>query len=246
MNRSVLTLLFTLALAFAADSALAVSTFTETFNTDASNWLTGASGAPTYNATGGVGNTGYISYTSTFTSAASGPFGAPPLQILFRGNNSNNASGDAFVGNWLTSGASSYSVAVRHNYTSTLNLYTRLDAGSGAAASLAYVPSYAVAPNTWTTITIPVVDSNPPFLSYGAGNFNSIFSNIQNVQVGLYVPPSTTFTDLKFDLDNVNVTVPEPASLGLIGLGMGALVTLRRRRASQPPRSRKETNYRLA
>lgn len=217
-----------LVLASTAGPALAVSTFTETFDTNTSNWLNAVSAAPTYNATGGVANSGYISYLSPdFTSGGTGPFGAPPLTILFRGNNAANASGDAFVGNWIADGVQTLSVAVRHNYGSTLSLYARLDAGAGAAASL--TPTFVIPSNTWTTITIPITNSNPPFLSYGAGNFNSVFSNVQNVQLGLYVPANTFMDDLRFDIDDVTVsTVPEPTSLSLIGLGLG-LLALRRR-----------------
>lgn len=214
---------------FLASAASAVTTFTETFGSSASNWLTGASGAPTYNATGGIGDSGYISYTSTFTSGATGGFpGASPLQLLFRGNNAANASNGAFVGNWLADGAQTLTVSVRHNYASTLNLYARLDAGAGAAASLAQDPSFAIAPDTWTTLTIPIVNSNPPFVSFGAGTFSAVFGNVQNVQLGLYVPASTTFTNLKIDLDNVAIVTPEPASLGALALGA---TFLRRRRA---------------
>ncbi|WAC21487.1 PEP-CTERM sorting domain-containing protein [Luteolibacter sp. SL250] len=218
-----------LGLALSGGSASAVTAFTETFNTNASGWLTGNSVAPTYSATGGVGNSGYISFTSTFTSGASGPFGAPPLQTLIRGNASADASGDAFAGNWITSGVTTMTVAVRHNYNQTLNLYARLDAGGGNAASLASTASYAVASDTWTTITIPITNSNPPFLSYGGGDFNSVFGNIQNVQLGFYLPANTTFTDFRIDVDNVSVAVPEPASLGLLAVA-GAGIVLRRRR----------------
>jgi len=220
-----------MALLAATGTASAVTTFTETFNTNASDWLTGASTAPTYNVTGGIGDSGFISYTSTFTSGASGSFGAPPLQILFRGNNSADASADAFVGNWLGDGVFSLSIAVRHNYSTALDFYARLDGGSGRAASLA--TSYSIAPNSWTTITIPITDSNPPFLSYGAGTYSTVFPSIQNLQFGLYVPASTTFTDLRMDLDNVTVTVvPEPsAAISLLG-GLG-LLTLHRRRTAK-------------
>lgn len=233
MLRKSFTLLCALALATQTSAAFAVTNFTETFSTNASGWLTGASTAPTYHATGGVAGSGYISYTSTFTSAASGPMGAPPLQILMRGNNSANASGDAFVGNWLADGVDSLSVAIRHNYTTPLTLYARLNAAAGAAASSAPSPAYTIAPNTWTKLTLPIINSNPPFLSFGAGTFNSVFSNINDLQIGLYVPASTTFTNLKFDLDNVSLSVPEPASLGLVGIGIGALVSLRPRRRSE-------------
>ncbi len=230
--RKSLTLLCALAFACEAGAAWAVTNFTETFNTNASGWLAGTNSAPTYNATGGVGNSGYISYTTTFTSGTSGGFGAPPLQILLRGNNAANASGDAFVGNWLTSGVDSLSAVVRHNYSSALNFYARLDAGGGAAASLTSDVLYAVEPNTWTKVTIPIVNSNPPFSSFGAGTFNGVFSNVQNVQLGYYVPASTTFTDFRIDLDNVSVSVPEPASLGMIGLALGSLLALRPQRRS--------------
>lgn len=211
-------------------SAFAVTNYIETFNSGANGWQTGALTAPTYHSTGGIANSGYISNTSTFTSAASGSFGAPPLQILFRGNNDVDASGDAFVGNWISDGVLGLSITFRHNYTSPLAFYARLDAGSGRAASVAPTVSGNVAPNTWTTVTIPLSNGNPPFLSYGGGNFSNVFSNLQNVQLGLYVPASTTFTDLKMDIDNVAIVVPEPASLGLIALGgVGALI--RRRRA---------------
>lgn len=215
-----------------ATTAQAVTTYMETFDTNASAWLNGASTAAVYSTTGGVGDSGHISYTSSFDSGASGPFGAPPLQILMRGNNSADASGDAFVGNWLATGATVdfLTLSVRHNYTATLNLYARFDAGSGAAASLAFDSDFAIAPDTWTTISIPIVNSNPPFLSYGAGDFNSVFSNVQNLQFGLYVPGSTTFTDLKFDIDNVSITtIPETSSVAL--LGVGALGLLRRKRS---------------
>jgi hypothetical protein len=222
--RNIILAVGTVIAASAASAPAALTTFTETFNTNASNWL---------NATGGILDSGYISFTSTFTSGSSGPFGAPPLQTLFRGNNAVDASGDAFVGNWLASGATvvSLTLSIRHDYTSTLNLYTRLDAGSGAAASLAFSASYAIAPNTWTTITIPIQNSNPPFLSYGAGDYNSVFTNIQNLQIGMYVPASTTFTNLNVGIDNVSITVvPEPHEYALGMVGLMAVVILARRR----------------
>ena len=199
--------------------------FTETFNTNASGWVNGnaSPGAVTYNATGGIGNTGYISQALSFTSPAGGSFGAPPLQLFFRGNAADDASGDAFVGNWLTAGVSSFSVSHPHNYTSNLDFYARIAGSAGAGASVA--TGYAIAPNTWTTITIPITNSNPPFLSFGSGTFSSAFSGVQNLQIGLYVPANTTFTDLTLDLDNVSA-VPEPATFGLIA--MGALASLKR------------------
>lgn len=226
--------LFAVAVVSMTGTAFAVvGNFTETFNTNASGWLNGASGAPTYNSTGGVDDSGYISYSFTGSTAASGSFGAPPLQILFRGNNSANASGDAFVGNWLTADIESFSVSFIHNYSTDLTLYARFDAGAGAAASLAPDALYTIAPNTWTTITFSIEDGNPPFLSYGAGTFNTVFTNIQNLQLGLYLPASTQINDLVVGIDNVTTTVPEPTSALLVGLGLGLAAITRRRLANR-------------
>jgi len=211
--------------------ALASLPFVEDFASNNANWLNGASASATWLPSGGVDGGSYISYTApTFKSDASGAFpGAPPLQLMFRANNSADASGDAFVGDWLAGNVSALTLAVRHNYGSNLNFYARLAGVGGAGASLAFDASFAVAPNTWTSLSIPIVDSNPPFLSYGApgSTFTSVFTNIQNLQFGLYVPASTDFIGLSMDIDNVSI-VPEPGAIGLsavaglllIGLGV--------------------------
>lgn len=201
--------------------------FTETFDTDDSNWLNGDSTAPTWQSSGGIGNSGYVSWIAPdFTS--SGGYG-DPLKIMFRGNNANNASGDAFVGNWISNGVTSLSVSIRHNYSTDLNLYMRFAGMGGAGASTANV--YTATPNTWTTILIPITESNPPFYSYGSSDFNGVFSNIQNLQIGLYLPDGVAFSGLRMDVDNVSV-VPEPATSAILiatAFGM-ALIAPRRRR----------------
>lgn len=205
--------------------------FTETFDLGDSNWLNGDSSAPTWHASGGIDDSGYISWTAPeFTSA--GGFG-DPLKLMFRGNNAADASGDAFVGDWLSGGVIALSLSVRHNYTTDLNFYARLAGTGGGGASLANDEElFSIAPNTWTTITILITNSNPPFTSYGSSTFNGVFSNIQNLQFGLYLPDETTFTDLRMDIDNVSI-VPEPTtSVLLIMAALGvAGVALRRRQA---------------
>jgi hypothetical protein len=218
---------FALVCAFASGSAFAVTNYTETFNTGASNWLTGISTAPTYHATGGVGDSGYISFTPADFNSGSGGFG-DPLQLMFRANANADASADAFVGNWMGSGVISLTLTVQHNYTESLNLYARFAGTAGAGASLANDIVFSIAPNTWTTVTIPIVDSNPPFTSYGSSNFAGVFTNVQNLQIGLYLPADTDFSGLTMSIDNVTIAVPEPTSAILAMTGLGLLACRRR------------------
>lgn len=218
-------------LALTASSSFAIVSFTETFNTDASNWLNGESTAPTYHATGGVEDSGYISYTPADFNSGAGGFG-DPLALFFRGNASADASGDAFVGNWLADNVQTFSVAVRHNYSSDLTFYSRIAGFGGAGASLANDALYTIAPNTWTTITIAIEDSNPPFASYGSSSFSGVFSNVQNLQLGMYLPANTDFSGLTMGIDNVGVAVPEPSTYALItGVAVAGMLLLRRRKA---------------
>lgn len=222
-------------------SASAVVTFTENFDTGASGWTNGQTngptgGAVTWNDDGGVGDSGYISYNSGDFTTGNGTtypgFDPVVTWLMFRANAGNDASNDAFVGDWLGSGVVSLTLMVRHNYTETLNFYSRLTPGGGAGASLA--PVFAVAPNVWTEVSIQIIDSNPPFLSYGGGgpnaNFNGVFSSMQNMTFGFYLPPQTDFTNFTMDIDNVTLTVPEPSTAFLIALGCGGLSVLRSRR----------------
>jgi hypothetical protein len=205
--------------------------FTEGFTSGASNWLNGASAAPTWSDSGGADDGAYISYTSPdFTSGGSSPFPPfpPPFQLMFRANSNTNASGGAFVGNWLAGGVSSLSVTARHNYGSTLHLSSRLASTGGAGASLAFDTAFAMAPNTWTTINIPIVQSDPPFVGYGSGTFSSTFSNIQNLQFGLYLPANTQFTGLRMDIANASM-VPEPGAAELVLSALAVLALLRHR-----------------
>jgi hypothetical protein len=207
--------------------------FTETFGSNASGWVISlvpsGTGSPTWSSTGGVDDSGFISMSRTMSSSqfnGSG-FGF----IAFRGNAAADASGDAFVGNWLTAGVSALSASVRHTAPAALNFYLRIDAGGGAAGSSVV---FSVPSNTWTNIAVPIVDAPSSFQSYGAGTFSSVFSNVQNVQIALApTQPAEVLdgtTSYTFGLDNVSA-VPEPSAIALAAtaVGCGAGLRLRRR-----------------
>jgi len=203
--------------------------FDEQFSSGASNWLNGSSSAPTWSETGGVDGGGYISAPGTIVSSG---FGA----IVFRGNAATNASGGAFVGDWLTGGVTLFTAYVRHNATADLNIFARLDSGGGRAGSTV---SFLVAPNTWTLLSVPIVDSASSFQSYGgaspggqvpnAAGFSSIFSSVQNIQIVIAPDVALAGNTYSFDVDGISV-VPEPSTVGLLVFGLAGLAWLQHRR----------------
>ncbi len=227
MRNMTITGLMSLGLVAASGASTSAVTlpFTETFDTNASGWVNDDHGALIHHSSGGVDDSGYVSRTHQLTTPATPPpFGAP-LELLFRANASNDASNDAFVGDWLASGVETFTFHVRHNASTLLDMYVRIAGTGGAGASVA--PGvFPVAPGVWTAIEIPIVDSNPPFVSYGAGSFHSTFSNIVDIQLGVYVPDDFD-ASVTIDLDNVGI-VPEPASLMVLGAGTLGLLFRRR------------------
>lgn len=220
--RPLLLLCFALLAATPRATALIVP-FTEEFTTGASNWLNGSSAAPTWSATGGVDDGGYISAPGAISA---GGFGT----IVFRGNAAADASGDAFVGNWLTGGVSTFSAFVRHDAPVALNFYARLDAGSGRAASSV---DFSVPVGGWFQLNIPVAEAS--FQSYGAAGtgtaaFNTVFGGISNVQIALSSTQdaSTAGQTYNVSLDRVS-TVPEPRTISLLSLASIVWFAFRRR-----------------
>jgi hypothetical protein len=221
MNIRLAVLSFALLALTISASALVVP-FNEEFATGNSNWLAGNSSAATWVVTGGADGGGYISAPGAITSTGFGT-------IVFRGNNTADASGDAFVGDWLAGGVTSFSAFVRHDAPVALNIFARIDAGAGRAGSSI---DFSVPGGEWFQINVPIVDSPSSFQSYGAGTFNTVFSNIQNIQLVLSSTqdPSTAGQTYTVDFDNVSV-VPEPGTVGLVVFGLAGLALLQRRRA---------------
>ena len=197
--------------------------FTEDFATGNANWLNGSSAPASWSPTGGVDGGGYISASATVDTNGFGP-------IVFRGNNSADASGDAFVGDWIAGDVTSFTAYVRHDAPTNLYFYVRLDRGSGNAASSSPLE---VAPNTWSPLVIPITNSlgtNGVFQSYGAAgtNFNAIFTNIQNVQIALSAGQNPVTAGQTYSISLTKVaTVPEPPALSLLAGAAALLIACR-------------------
>ncbi|MEM9177730.1 MAG: hypothetical protein AAGC67_21170 [Myxococcota bacterium] len=196
-------------LALAAPPAWAVSAFTERFDAGNAGWLDGDRDPVRHHASGGRAGAGYVSFEAPAFDSGSGTFG-DPLKLMFRGNASAAASGGAFVGDWIEGGVRALRVTVRHNHASALRLYVRIAGSFGAGASLSNHPRFAIEPDVWTTVTIPIEDGDPPFVSYGTSRFPAVFERIKTVQIGLYLPGKTGFDGLRMDLDEVAIETAAP------------------------------------
>lgn len=197
--------------------------FTENFAADNANWKDAASADLTYVATGGPDGGSYT--TGTFSFAASVENDTP---VLLRGQDSFDASGDAFVGDWISEGVTELSAWVRHDAIMPLNFFARTSkpANFPGGVAIAFVP---VLPNVWTEVTFDVTATSIQFVTFEGSDHNTVFSSIGNVQFGVSVPAAMAgyVPSVTFDLDQPTIT-PEPASLGLFAVG--ALAMLRRRR----------------
>jgi len=204
--------------------AVSVLPFTESFEVNSSGWVYGISTTPILATSGGAAGSAYISGSASVTGTGFGT-------IVFRANDANNASGDAFVGNWLSAGVTAFSAYVRHNADVALNFYARFDAGSGQAGSSV---NFLVSPNSWTLLQLPIVNEITSFQSYGAAGtgqaaFNKIFGGIQNVQIALAADTANAGKTVTVDLDGVSM-VPEPTASGLLIAAGAALLASRRLR----------------
>ncbi len=216
------TRLFALGALFAAAPALALSNpFTEDFVAGSANWGT-ASGQtpPAWVPTGGPDASAYITGGFNFAGSA---FEDTP--VLLRAHESFNSSGGAFAGNWLAGGVTELSYFFRHNAPVPLTPFARIAGGptgnTPAAVGIQFAP---VLPNTWTEVTIPISPFSPQFITFENSDFNTIFSDIGNVQFGVSVPESLAGVDqtFAFDLDQASI-VPAPAAsvtmlIGIVGL----------------------------
>ena len=225
--------LFTAASLLAITSSICaagtVAPFTEDFEDGASNWLDAGFLPAGEVATGGVDNSAYITGQTGFEFAEEDGF-----NVVFRGNTGffpgTDASDGAFNGDWISSGITNLSFSVRHDITGPVTFFARIAPNSNGApfpgaVAVAFQPVFA---GQWTNISIDIDPNNPAFVSFEGSSFETVFSNVGFIQIGIATPNGLIGDPSLFavDLDNVSI-IPAPAGLAILLPGLAAI---RRRR----------------
>jgi len=221
------------ALTLAGPAGAVTVPFTETFAVDNAGWEDNVNDPLAWVPSGGPDGSSYASGSFDFTDFVE-PFpGAGP--IVFRGNGADDASGDAFVGDWILDGVLELSAFVRHDAPVDLEFIARLAGPQNFPAVALTPPGNVVSPNTWTEIVFEIPGSFCTPESFDpTATCEDILASIGRVQFGTDAPQDLIDQGLSvtFDLDNVTV-VPEPGTGLLLGsslLGLAACTRLRRGR----------------
>lgn len=202
-----------------------VTDFTETFDTSASNWRNAQLAVTGWNATGGVNDSGHIATPFRFNQ---GGGAGGTTAVLFRAHDEFNASGNAFVGDWVAGGVYQLNAYVRHSAPAPLTFFTRIATPFNFPGATA-VQFVAVPPNAWTPLTFLINPSSPQWVTFEGSTYNTVLRNVGHIQIGIEIPSSlaSDATTYEVDLDQVAIrVVPEPPVallLGALALATGIL-----------------------
>jgi hypothetical protein len=196
-----------LGVGLAAQAALVP--FVEDFTSSASNWADHtAMNLLNHVGSGGPDGGAYASMNRSLMGLGG------MSSVLIRAQDEFNSSSHAFEGNWIAQSVGRFSAFVRHNAPLPLSYFARfsLPSNSPGGTAVKFAP---VLPNTWTQLAFDIRADNPEFVTFEGSNFNTVFSNIGHVQLGVSAPAAlnenpTAFT---FDIDKASLAVvPEPAT----------------------------------
>lgn len=211
-------------LATAAPALAVTNPFTETFAGPGALWSSAAAfTALNYPPSGGPDGSAYGSAPFGFANNANGDF-----PIMFRGQSNFGSSGNAFVGDWLGAGVTSFSFSVRDTVPFPVQYFARFSNGGPGVVSL---QTALVQPNTWTTFTVPI-DPAAGFIYEGAPTlYSATFGAMARVQIGVVVDANLAGQagPYTFDIDNVSIA-PAPGAAAVLLGAIGVSAGRRRRR----------------
>lgn len=202
--------------------------FTESFETGPAGWEDSINNPVTAVTSGGVDGGGYVSTNFNYFGFTS-PFGGDGGPVTFRASFSDNPSGGAFVGDYLTEGVGAIRVAFRHNAPEPITLFMRVATQFNFPGAV--IDQLVSAPSDeWTTITF-AIDPFSPLCTGESISCAAAFSNVENLQFGTNAPAGLVLDDFAYtlDLDRVEILpIPEPGTALLFGLGLAGLASVRR------------------
>lgn len=169
------------AIAMPAASATEVP-YTETFNAGHADWYDHPGLEPlSWSPDGGPDGSGHVWEVFNFVNSREGE-----VPAFFRAQDEFNSSGGAFVGNWIGEGVTEFSSFVRHDLPFPVTFYVRFSSPVNFPGAIAII-FQPVMPATWTKLTIAIDPDNPQFVTYEGSDFETVFSDIGHVQIGVQV-----------------------------------------------------------
>lgn len=201
-----------------ASGAGAQSAFVEDFEGGLSGW-TGGDGLTPVVESDGLNS--YVSVTSAVPSADGAPF---PAFTLLGGLAANNASGGAFVGDYLSAGIDELRFDVRHNADQALTFTLRVATAQNFPSFIVFSPVEVAAGDEFTTLSYSFEAGNPFFFP-DLDPF-AVLPSVGNIQLLVDSPLVATADDVTFNFDNIAI-VPAPGA-GVV-MGLAGLVVARRR-----------------
>ena len=175
------------ALCVAATASAVTVPFTETFSSSAANWSSSSSFTPlTYFASGGADGLGYASVNYSFVNNLPGD-----QPLVFRGQSNFGSSGNAFVGDWISTHVTDFSFYVRHNATAPVTFFARF---APEARQILDEVLEKYAEHGVTQLTDPKILQVPPLSGHGnaleiAGRFGGpalLRTALEDLQILLY------------------------------------------------------------
>lgn len=202
--------------------------FQENFDASASNWKSDSAGTnATWVNSGGADGGGYISRSFT-------PSGSGSSVVVLRAQENFNSSNGGFVRDWVAAGVDHFSIALKTDSATPLNLTIRFAASPFPGA---ITQEFALAAsNSWTTVSIPIIDSTAVFQGYEGASFNDVFENMARIQISIANAGTLPTTPFTLSVDSATISaVPEPASMAVLGgaIGGAALVKWRARKKAK-------------